>query len=115
LQVLVEDAAHDRGADWVEVEGVAHPALAGLVGVGMLVRHELVAVADDAAGVPALPGGGLESLPGFVHEVAVVADRDADVEVAQHDRTERFLERLVGAVQADPRLLEFVLELEGDQ
>jgi hypothetical protein len=34
VAVLVEDAPHHRSADWVEVQGVAHPALAGLVGVG---------------------------------------------------------------------------------
>jgi hypothetical protein len=115
VEVLVVDAPHDRAADRVEVQGVADLAAAGLVGVGVLVGDEPVAVAGDPAHVPALAGGGLEALAGLGHQVAVVADRDADVEVAQHDRPERLLERLICAVQPDPHLAELVLELEGDQ
>ncbi|HZD68343.1 MAG TPA: hypothetical protein VFA45_05330 [Actinomycetes bacterium] len=99
MQVLVEDQTHDRRAHGVQGQRAAGESLPALVGIGVLVAVELVAVQGGAAHVPALADAGLDALAGGLLEVEQVAAGQADVEVAQHDRAERLLERLVGAVQ----------------
>jgi hypothetical protein len=114
VEVLVEAAADDRGAHGVEVQGAADLAALGLWGLGGVV-DEGVAVAGAPAHVPALADAGLLALAGGDHEVVVVADRQADVDVAQHDRAEGLLERLVGAVQPQADAAQVVFEGERGQ
>lgn len=73
---------------------------------------EAVAVEGDAAVVPALRGGRLEALAGLHHQLVVVAAGDTDIDVAQHDRAERLLQRLVRAAQPDPGSGQLLLQAE---
>ena len=59
-----------------------------------------------------LAGGGLQSLTRLHHQLVVVPAGDPEVDVAEHDRAERLLERLVGATKPDPGRPEIVLDPE---
>ena len=54
--------ADDRRPDRVQLEGALGLTAGRLVGVGVLVGDEALAVEGDAARVPALAGRGLQTL-----------------------------------------------------
>ena len=97
--VVVEDRVDDRRLDRVGDEPVFLLAVAGLVGVGVGVGFELVAVGGRAAGVPALADALFHAAAALFDQVADVPFGDALFDAAGEDRGRVAGHRLVGRKQ----------------